>query len=394
MRRHLQIIAAAGALVLCAMGFHAWLASHDEQLRLQAVLKTQSQLIDAANQREHDRAITLDQTVAEIAKLKRETQTPQQVLRELPKYLPLPQPITMAQNGDERSAASGEMLAQTGLQNSLSQTRTDAGVEAPKKGRRASPKTGASRVLDSLAGDVESVRRELGLDLSTRVHDSTIIRSRRFASRGVRSNIFRRILGRAPPTCDRGQSNNPRVGVELSLPDAPRPSTPFSPSLGRSAQIIGSGPEITSGRDAGATGTGSERNDSPSSKNPTTEQPNFKQSVCVDNPGPSTSGTNPAVARIPAADLKPLYDYVQDCRACQAQLAAAKQDHVDDEAKLAAMTRERDAAITAKKGGSFWRRLRSNAAWFAVGAATATAAGTAIAIGATHPARATPKNAA
>jgi hypothetical protein len=53
-------------------------------------------------------------------------------------------------------------------------------------------------------------------------------------------------------------------------------------------------------------------------------------------------------AQIPAADLKQLEDYVQDCRACQAQLAA-RQNSADNAAKLSAVTRERDAALTASK---------------------------------------------
>ncbi len=80
-------------------------------------------------------------------------------------------------------------------------------------------------------------------------------------------------------------------------------------------------------------------------------------------------------AQIPAADLKPLYDYVQDCRACQAQLAAAKQDKADDEAQLSVLVSERDAAVAASKGGSFLRRLRRNALWFVVGAGAGAAAG-------------------
>ena len=35
---------------------------------------------------------------------------------------------------------------------------------------------------------------------------------------------------------------------------------------------------------------------------------------------------------------------------------------------------ERDAAIRAARGGGFWSRLRRNAKWFAVGAATAALA--------------------
>ena len=57
-------------------------------------------------------------------------------------------------------------------------------------------------------------------------------------------------------------------------------------------------------------------------------------------------------------------------RACQAQLAAAKLNSADDATKIAAVTRERAAAVTAAKGGSVWRRLRRNALWFVVGAAS------------------------
>jgi hypothetical protein len=91
---------------------------------------------------------------------------------------------------------------------------------------------------------------------------------------------------------------------------------------------------------------------------------------------PDISGTPPIPelpnapeARIPVADLKPLYDYVQDCRACQAQLAAARLDAADDAAKMNALTQERDAAIKALKGGSIGRRIRRNMVWFFAGAA-------------------------
>ncbi len=97
-----------------------------------------------------------------------------------------------------------------------------------------------------------------------------------------------------------------------------------------------------------------------------------------DRPVPSIVSCDPSspncTAQIPTADLKPLYDYVQNCRACQAQLAAAKQTASDDATKIAALTKERDAATTSAKGGNFWRRLRRNALWFAAGATLAAAA--------------------
>ena len=82
----------------------------------------------------------------------------------------------------------------------------------------------------------------------------------------------------------------------------------------------------------------------------------------------------PAVATVPQVDLKPIYDYLQDCRACQISLAATRENLADERAKLAAVTTERDAAIQAVRGGTFWTRLKHNAKWFALGAAAAAAA--------------------
>ena len=57
--------------------------------------RRKKQALDAADVREHDRAATLKDTLAQIEALKRQTQTPAQVLRDLPKFLTLPQPITL-----------------------------------------------------------------------------------------------------------------------------------------------------------------------------------------------------------------------------------------------------------------------------------------------------------
>jgi type II secretory pathway pseudopilin PulG len=212
MRSSIEIVVSALALILAALAFHAWLASRDDRLRLQATLAAQKQLVDAADARARDRAATLQDTLAQIDALKRATQTPAQILTDLPKYLSLPQPITLS------PTRAGNSPTATGTENTAQQ---------------------------------------------------------------------------------------------------------------------GSGP---------------------------TE----KSSAAV-SPAPGDLPGAPA-ARIPAADLKPLYDFVQDCRACQAQLATAKLNAADDATKIAALTRERDAAITTAKGGGVWLRLRRNALWFVVGA--------------------------
>ena len=80
------------------------------------------------------------------------------------------------------------------------------------------------------------------------------------------------------------------------------------------------------------------------------------------------SAANELTAELPATDLKPLYDFVQECRACQVQLSAANADLSDEKVKSAALAKERDVAVRASKGGNLWTRLRRNARWFAVGA--------------------------
>lgn len=227
-RRTLEIASFCATLLIAALAIHAWLSSRDEQHRLQATLAAQRQVLDAAGARERTRQTTLNDALAKIEKLKRATQTPQQILRDLPNYLPLPQPITLAP-----SAAD-----------------TQQGTALPEKSASA---------------------------------------------RGARP---------APSPSD-----------TKSLPTAPQPSIPCGPA--------------------------------------------------------DTAGN--CVVQMPSADLKPLYDFTQNCRECQLRLAAAQQDHSDDLARLDSLTRERDAAITAAKGGSFWRRLRRNALWFVIGAGVAAA---------------------
>jgi len=100
--------------------------------------------------------------------------------------------------------------------------------------------------------------------------------------------------------------------------------------------------------------------------------PNLAQS-----PLPLPDDVAPASISIPQSDLKPLYDSLQDCRACALERDATKKDLLDEQSRVAALTRERDVAITAAHGGTFWSHLKYAAKWFAIGAATAAIATTA-----------------
>jgi hypothetical protein len=84
------------------------------------------------------------------------------------------------------------------------------------------------------------------------------------------------------------------------------------------------------------------------------------------SPNSPSSQTN---AVIPAEDLKPLYDFTIDCKACQSKLAAAQGDLTDERKKTTALTHERDDALRIARGGSAWRRIGRAAKWFLIGAA-------------------------
>jgi hypothetical protein len=74
-------------------------------------------------------------------------------------------------------------------------------------------------------------------------------------------------------------------------------------------------------------------------------------------------------AVIPSADLKPLYDFAVDCKACQAKLTATQADLADEKTKSATLAKERNEAVRVANGGSILRRLGRAAKWFAIGAA-------------------------
>ncbi len=79
--------------------------------------------------------------------------------------------------------------------------------------------------------------------------------------------------------------------------------------------------------------------------------------------------SNQTQAVIPAEDLKPLYDFTLDCKACQSKLTATQGDLADERSKTAILTHERDEAVRAAKGGSVFRRMARAAKWLAIGAA-------------------------
>ena len=76
----------------------------------------------------------------------------------------------------------------------------------------------------------------------------------------------------------------------------------------------------------------------------------------------------PTILRIPQNDLEPLFDTIEDCQICRAQLTNSQADLTDERAKSAALTAQRDAALKSAHG-TLWSRIRHNAKWFIIGAA-------------------------
>jgi len=88
--------------------------------------------------------------------------------------------------------------------------------------------------------------------------------------------------------------------------------------------------------------------------------------------GPSAP-ESPKIA-LPLNDLKPLYDFAVTCKACQAELAATQADLKDERLKTGTLSRERDSALQAARGGTVMKRVVRAAKWFALGAAAGVVA--------------------
>ena len=325
-RRTIEIAAFCAALLLAALIFHAWLAAHDDQLRLASTLATQKQALDAADARERDRNATLKDALAQIDTLKRSAQneTPAQLARALQDALQLPQPITISPAPLSNDAHAPDV-------------RT-AGVSPAPLSSSATP---APPSNDAHTPDV----RTTGVSTAPWPSSTTQQQDSKNPPQETErhKSLLDLLLHRTPNTKAAANSTSVEPG-----------QTPPSSSKAHSENTAS--PQTQQGTATSLPAPNSSAANLPSSGNPA-------------NAASHATTALPSTAEIPAADLAPLYNYVQDCRACQLQLTAAKQNATDDAAKIRALTRERDAAVTATKGGPFWLRLKRNAHWLAIGAA-------------------------
>lgn len=411
MRRTIEIAALLALSLLAALAVHAWLASRDEQMRLASILAAQKQILDSASARETSRDATLNAALGQIEKLKRDTQTPEQIVRDLPKYLPLPQPITLVEpqaaaalppsqeeiNGSRKGTGASERQGighaqdppapcKTSSPPSLSASRAKRlsgsriGADIRRKLGRASrgemsaADCGSSSTQlykDALPGQSVGAAGTAGTELeSDRVNGSSSASAENSPGHSNSSSLLN-----IPRDGQQGSRTPEPLPLSSKLSNSSRQDSPAGPEP-TNDQLDRKGTRAPEPSTLGLDSSYNLRGNSPVSPTQPADALDQKDTRVPPEADPQATCPKPdsCAAQIPAADLKPLYDYVQNCRACQAQLAAAQQNSADDARKIDALTRERDAAVTAAKGGSFLRQLRRNTLWFATGAIVGFAA--------------------
>ena len=80
-------------------------------------------------------------------------------------------------------------------------------------------------------------------------------------------------------------------------------------------------------------------------------------------------------AIIPQADLKPMAEAALDAQQCKLDLNKCQQDEGDDQQKLDLVNQQLKASETARKGGTFWSRMKHDGKIIGITAAVAVAAG-------------------
>lgn len=101
------------------------------------------------------------------------------------------------------------------------------------------------------------------------------------------------------------------------------------------------------------------------------------QPVTVNIPASTPQAPNPpATFTVQQSDLPVIRDAIEGCKECTVKLDTAQKDLESRIAQMqlasdqiAAIKRERDAALKAAKGGAFWQRTKRAAKWAAIGIA-------------------------
>jgi hypothetical protein len=321
LRKHVELILFAIALVAAALLVRSWLGARQAAAQLAATLAAQQKIIADASARQSARDAALSQTLAQIDALKRAVQTPRQagaaLAQSLPQFIagplgaPLPAPLQFIPYPTSTSASGQSAAAPTSPGASSNAASSDASTAnlpgAPPQqnvvilsGTKDPSATGTSGAIPQNLGPLSSLKSEI-------------------------SNL---------------RSGHPVSSIPASA--AADNSANAAPQQGSAATVQPCLPSVASAQ-GGLPCAASTQQGSASTPIP--------GSICI-----------------PPADLKPLYDSIENCEACAAKLTAAQADLSDETTKFTAASTERDAALKAARG-TFWTRTARAAKWIAIGAA-------------------------
>src|SRR5690242_428794 len=90
-----KLAAIVTGAALCIAVFLSWRADRRNRAQLASELASTKKLLADADARQHERDAQLTQTLADLTKEKQTITTPIQIVRELPKEIPLPVPISL-----------------------------------------------------------------------------------------------------------------------------------------------------------------------------------------------------------------------------------------------------------------------------------------------------------
>jgi len=90
-----EVVVLLMAFAAGATALRTWLSARDDQRKLKTTIAEQNKLIAAADTRQTERERSLQDALAAIERLKKQTRTPAQVVQQLPQYLSLPHPIAL-----------------------------------------------------------------------------------------------------------------------------------------------------------------------------------------------------------------------------------------------------------------------------------------------------------
>jgi hypothetical protein len=307
LRKHITLALFLVALLASAFLAYSWLDARRAAAQLAATLATQQKIISSATAAQSARDAALTQTLAQIAALKQSVQSPQQASAALVQTLP--------QFIDSSTGAP--------LPAPLQFIPNSPAIASPKEGTVASGNSTAPPQQNVV---IPSAARDLLSTAPTTGASSPPAPAKSPAPAGFLSYLKSQISNVKSFSRDAPIS---APGANFSTPAAPQHSPGELPTAhGNSSSAPQQG---------------------------------------IASPGNSSTPI-PGSICIPPADLKPLYDSIEDCEACAAKLTASQADLADETTKFTAASSERDAALKAAHG-TFWSHAKTAAKWIIIGAA-------------------------